>query len=171
MARESIGRFSRRRPDPYVLDGLLGGPALPDGYVRRRRRLPRDRPRTRRSSTRRPVMQLNRLFYLSTAPEFFPIICEKLGAAGLHRAPEARAQDRDREAVRVRPGLGPRAEPAGARGLRGVAGLPDRPLPRQGDRPEPHGAPVRQRPVRAGLEPQLHRPRPDHRGGGHRNRG
>ena len=48
-------------------------------------------------------------------------------------------------------------------GLRRAAGLPHRPLPGQGDRPEHAGVPLRQRHVRADLEPQLHRPRPDHR--------
>ena len=32
---------------------------------------------------------LNRVFYLSTAPQFFPLICAKLGAAGLHRCERA----------------------------------------------------------------------------------
>ena len=39
--------------------------------------------------------------------------------------------------------------------------LPHRPLPRQGGRTEHPGVPIRQRPVRADLEPQLHRPHPD----------
>ena len=49
-------------------------------------------------------------------------------------------------------------------------GLPHRPLPGQGDGPERPGVPLRQRALRAALEPQLHRPRPDHRGRGHRHR-
>jgi glucose-6-phosphate 1-dehydrogenase len=40
-------------------------------------------------------------------------------------------------------------------------GLPDRPLPGQGGGPEHPGVPLRQRSVRADLEPQLHRPHPD----------
>ena len=59
---------------------------------------------------------------------------------------------------------------ARAVGLRGAPGLPHRPLPGQGDRPEHDGVPVRQRHVRAAVEPQLHRQRPDHRGRGHRHR-
>ena len=58
----------------------------------------------------------------------------------------------------------------GAEGAGRVAGVPDRPLPGQGDRPEHAGVPVRQRHVRADLEPQLHRLRPDHGGRGHRHR-
>ena len=57
-----------------------------------------------------------------------------------------------------------------ARGLRGAPDLPHRPLPGQGDGPEPDGAALRQRAVRAGLEPQLHRSRADHGGRGHRHR-
>src|SRR5205807_7970277 len=32
---------------------------------------------------------LNRVFYLSTAPEFFPVICEQLGEAGLAQCQKA----------------------------------------------------------------------------------
>ena len=48
--------------------------------------------------------------------------------------------------------------------------LPDRPLPRQGDRPEPAGAAVRQHDVRAGVERQLRRLGADHDGRGRRHR-
>ena len=41
--------------------------------------------------------------------------------------------------------------------------LPHRPLPRQRDRPEHPGVPLRQRHLRADLEPPLRRPRADHR--------
>ena len=44
--------------------------------------------------------------------------------------------------------------------------LPHRPLPRQGNRPEPDGAALRQQHLRAALEPEIHRPRADHRGRG-----
>ena len=36
--------------------------------------------------------QLNRVFYLSTAPQFFAAICAKLGAAGLHRREDAQTR-------------------------------------------------------------------------------
>ena len=55
--------------------------------------------------------------------------------------------------------------------LRRVAGLPHRPLPGQGHRPQPAGVPLRQRHLRAALEPALRRPRADHRGRGPRRRG
>ena len=55
-------------------------------------------------------------------------------------------------------------EPRGRQGLPRVAGLPHRPLPGQGDRPQPAGLPLRQRDLRAALEPPLRRPRADHGG-------
>ena len=55
------------------------------------------------------------------------------------------------------------AERRAARGLRRGADLPDRPLPRQGGGAEHPRVPLRQRPVRADLEPQPHRPRADRR--------
>ena len=45
--------------------------------------------------------RLDRIFYLSTAPEFFPLIAGKLGAAGLNQCETAIGADRDREAVRL----------------------------------------------------------------------
>ena len=88
MAREAIERFSRRRPDPYVLDALLAGMRyLPgtfdddDVYG--------DLDRTLDDVDSDSGVQLNRLFYLATAPQFFPVICAKLGAAGLHRSEAA----------------------------------------------------------------------------------
>ncbi len=77
---------------------------------------------------------------------------------------------RDREAVRARPRLGPRAEPPGRRRARRAPDLPHRPLPGQGDGPEHPGVPLRQLDLRAALEPQVRRPRPDHDGRGHRRR-
>ena len=63
-----------------------------------------------------------------------------------------------------------RAQRRTAQGLRRGPDLPDRPFPRQGAGAEHPGLPVRQRPVRADLEPQLHRPRPDRRAGDARYR-
>ena len=76
-----------------------------------------------------------------------------------------------REAVRARPEVA-RASSTTIVDERLPAGLgvPHRPLPRQGDRPEHPGAAVRQPAVRADLERQLRRPRADHDGRGHRHR-
>ena len=108
----------------------------------------------------------NRLFYLATQPSQFADIVAQLGRVGPRsRAPRRRlAPHRHREAVRPRPRLGEEAQPRGRQGLPRVAGLPHRPLPRQGDRPQPAGLPLRQRHLRAALEPTLRRPRADHRG-------
>ena len=97
------------------------------------------------------------LYYLSLPPSAMAATVEALGEAGLGAG---RPRDH-REAVRHRPRLGPRAERAAALGLRGALHLPDRPLPRPRGGAEPAGAALRQRHVRAGLEPQPHRPRPD----------
>ena len=76
----------------------------------------------------------------------------------------------DREAVRPRPALGAGAQRDRQRRLPRGRGLPHRPLPRQGDRPEPAGPAVRQRALRADLERPPRRPRADHDGRGHRRR-
>ena len=57
------------------------------------------------------------------------------------------------------------------RALRRGRGLPHRPLPRQGDRPEPARAAVRERDLRADLEPAVRRPHPDHGRRDDRDRG
>ena len=146
MARVSIERFSRRRPDRDVLDGLLAEMrfvpgAFDDDEVYG------ELDRVLREFDDRAGYALNRVFYLATAPQFFRLICEKLGAAGLQPLRPSGHEDRDREAVRPRPRLGARAERARALRVRGIAGVPDRSLPGQGDRSEPDGAAVRQRAV------------------------
>jgi glucose-6-phosphate 1-dehydrogenase len=82
MARESIERFSRRTPDAKVLAGLIEEMkyvpgAFDDDEVYR------ELDRTLREFDDRAGQTLNRVFYLSTAPQFFPVISTKLGAAGL----------------------------------------------------------------------------------------
>jgi glucose-6-phosphate 1-dehydrogenase len=87
-ARDSIARFSRQRPDANVLEGLVDGMRYVQGsfddddvYVQLRRTLEEFDIRAGR--------KLDRVFYLSTAPEFFPLIAGKLGAAGLDQAQDA----------------------------------------------------------------------------------
>ena len=88
VARESIERFSRRRPDADVLDGLLSDLRYVPGTF--------DDPavyaelgRVLAEFDKQAGHALNRVFYLSTAPQFFPVIAEQIGAAGLGQAPDA----------------------------------------------------------------------------------
>jgi glucose-6-phosphate 1-dehydrogenase len=88
MARESIERFSRRRPDPKVLNGLIdemryvpGAFDDDDVYAQLHKVL--------RDFDQRAGQDLNHVFYLSTAPQFFPVIAGKLGAGGLNRERDA----------------------------------------------------------------------------------
>ena len=83
MARESIERFSRRRTDPDVLHGLLCDMRYLSGSF------DDDQvygalERTLGEFDELAGERLNRIFYLSTAPEFFPVISLKLGSAGLN---------------------------------------------------------------------------------------
>ena len=87
-ARESIDRFSRRRPDPDVLDGVLANFQYAAGTFD-------DEDLYRRLKEALDGLDaglgtpLNRIFYLSTAPEFFPVITGRLGEAGLNVAEDA----------------------------------------------------------------------------------
>jgi glucose-6-phosphate 1-dehydrogenase len=86
-ARESISSFSRRKPDKDVLDGLLGGLRYipgsfddPEVYNRIKAAIG--------EFEERAGYPLNRVFYMSTAPQFFPVIAEQLGSSGLHETEE-----------------------------------------------------------------------------------
>jgi glucose-6-phosphate 1-dehydrogenase len=81
---QAIRRFSRRKPDEDVLKSLLGNVKYVPGTF--------DEPSV--YGALREVLDgfeaeagepLNRAFYLSTAPSFFPVIVEKLGASELSR--------------------------------------------------------------------------------------
>ena len=104
------------------------------------------------------------LFYLATPPSEFAVIAGQLGKAGLlTESDNALAAPHHREAVRPRPAVRGGAQQGNpGRGARG-AGLPHRPLSRQGDGAEHPGLPLRQRLRRAAVEPRPHRPRADHR--------
>jgi glucose-6-phosphate 1-dehydrogenase len=84
LARESIQQFSRRTPDDQVLDGLVGRMyylGIPFD----------DTPNYAKLGTKMDELDeegaqpLNRVYYLSTAPEFFPVITEAIKENGLHR--------------------------------------------------------------------------------------
>jgi glucose-6-phosphate 1-dehydrogenase len=82
-AGEAIERYSRTRPDPDVLRELLArmhyvscGFDDPRGYASLSQKLG--------AIDGEAGQSLNRIFYLSTSPTFFPVIVERLGAAGLN---------------------------------------------------------------------------------------
>jgi glucose-6-phosphate 1-dehydrogenase len=81
---EAIRAFSRRTPDPDVLAGLLENVKYVPGTF--------DDPavyeqlgQTLDEFDEQDGERLNRAFYLSTAPEFFPVIVGQLGGNGLSR--------------------------------------------------------------------------------------
>jgi glucose-6-phosphate 1-dehydrogenase len=84
MARESIVKYSRRKPDDKVLEKLLEQVRYVPGtfdddsvYQRLDEQL--------KQFDADGGISFNRLFYLSTAPMFFPVILGKLGEHGLNR--------------------------------------------------------------------------------------
>jgi glucose-6-phosphate 1-dehydrogenase len=90
-ARASIEKFSRRKPDPNVLEGLLANARYVPGsfdddavYA--------ELERTLSEFDQQAGHPLDRVFYLSTAPEFFPVIAGKLGAAGLNDTEKAQVR-------------------------------------------------------------------------------
>ncbi len=81
----AIERHSRRRPDPQVLDALLKQVR----YVAGTFDDPGAYERLGQAATAfddEAGVAFNRVYYLSTAPEFFPVIVGALGTAGLQRA-------------------------------------------------------------------------------------
>ncbi len=91
MARQSIERFSRHKPDPAVLDGLLADMRYVPGTF------DDDEVYTQldgalREFDDRAGRRLDRVFYLSTAPQFFPVIAGKLGGSGLHEIEDAQVR-------------------------------------------------------------------------------
>jgi glucose-6-phosphate 1-dehydrogenase len=87
-AREAIASYSRRTPDPEVLDGLLerlryvSGPFDAESVYR-------GIDTVADEFDRDAGITHNRCFYLSTAPGFFPVIVRALGSAGVAQHAEA----------------------------------------------------------------------------------
>jgi glucose-6-phosphate 1-dehydrogenase len=88
MAIEAIKEFSRRKPDEKVLDALLEHVRYVPGTF--------DDPsvyskldETLDEFDEKAGEPLNRAFYLSTAPAFFPVIVEAIGKAGLDQVSKA----------------------------------------------------------------------------------
>jgi glucose-6-phosphate 1-dehydrogenase len=88
QAAEAIRTYSRRTPDPAVLDALLEGARFVPGPFD-------DDPLYDALASalgdcdEQAGEPLNRAFYLSTAPEFFGVIVERLGAHGLNCGEDA----------------------------------------------------------------------------------
>jgi glucose-6-phosphate 1-dehydrogenase len=84
-AAASIRRFSRRQPDAAVLDRLLGRVRYVGGGFDEPALYERIGAACARLDDE-AGLPLNRCFYLATAPAFFPVVVEALGAHGLeHR--------------------------------------------------------------------------------------
>src|SRR3712207_52025 len=88
MARESIAEHSRRETDSQVLESLLGriryvGGTFDDHTVYERL------DTCALEYDEEAGIPFNRVFYLSTAPSFFPVIVRQLGAHGLDRREDA----------------------------------------------------------------------------------
>jgi glucose-6-phosphate 1-dehydrogenase len=83
-ARDAITQYSRRPPDERVLGALLtsmryvAGGFDDDAVYGRIAELAA-------GFDEQAALPMNRCYYLSTAPAFFPVIVGKLGEAGLHR--------------------------------------------------------------------------------------
>jgi glucose-6-phosphate 1-dehydrogenase len=84
----SIERFSRRRPDPNVLEGLLNDTRYVQGSFDDDQ-VYTELARTLAEFDAQAGRKLDRVFYLSTAPEFFPVIAGKLGAHNLDHSDHA----------------------------------------------------------------------------------
>jgi glucose-6-phosphate 1-dehydrogenase len=87
----SIERYSRRMPDQNVLQGLLEDTRYVQGSFDDDQ-VYSELERTLEEFDEQAGRQLDRVFYLSTAPEYFPLIASKIGAAGLNRAENAQTR-------------------------------------------------------------------------------
>ena len=88
QAAEAIREFSRRDVDEQVLEALLADARYISGSFDDETMYPRLSEALDGFDTT-AGQQLNRAFYLSTAPEFFPVIVEALGEHGLTERPQA----------------------------------------------------------------------------------
>ena len=80
IVRESIARFSRQTPDPKVLDSLLKDMRYVSGTFDDDNAYS-ELDRVLKEFDERAGHPMNRVFYLSTAPDFFPVIAGKIGEA------------------------------------------------------------------------------------------
>jgi glucose-6-phosphate 1-dehydrogenase len=89
--RDSIERFSRHKPDPNVLQGLVANMRYVPGSFDQDR-VYSELDRTLGEFDEEAGQPLDRVFYLSTAPQFFPVIAGKLGAARLNQCEKSHAR-------------------------------------------------------------------------------
>ncbi len=152
------------------VDGGAGGLARPASSATWRRDpgdaedLRAPGARRSRSSTRESGTGGNYLFYLAVPPSLFDDCIEQPRRS---RGSRRKRKGRWRRVIIEKP-FGHDLESARALNrqirevLDGAADLPHRSLPRQGDGAEHPGLPLRQRHLRADLEPPLRRSRADH---------
>ncbi len=88
MAKQSIERYSRHRPDPAVLDGLLRDMRYVAGTFDEDK-VYDEIDRILCDFDARAGLQHNRIYYLSTAPEFFPIIAGEIGGQRMDACEQA----------------------------------------------------------------------------------
>jgi glucose-6-phosphate 1-dehydrogenase len=87
MARESIEQYSRRQPDPQVLDKLLAQLRYVPGTFDDDSVFDHLEQELAKFDEEAGIA-FNRIFYLSTAPSFFSLIVQKLGEHGLDKHEE-----------------------------------------------------------------------------------
>jgi glucose-6-phosphate 1-dehydrogenase len=88
VARESIATYSRRPPDEQVLEKLLERVRYVPGTFDEDSVFEQLKGQLAEFDEE-AGNAFNRIFYLSTAPNFFALIVKKLGDHGLHKHPEA----------------------------------------------------------------------------------
>jgi glucose-6-phosphate 1-dehydrogenase len=88
IVKESIERFSRQKPDPDVLDGLLKDVKYVPGTFDDDN-VYSELDKVLKEFDDQAGHPMNRVFYLSTAPEFFPVVAGKIGEAGLTKCEKA----------------------------------------------------------------------------------
>jgi glucose-6-phosphate 1-dehydrogenase len=88
MMRESIQKYSRRKPDDQVLDKLLESVRYVPGVFDDDSVYDKLDEQLKEFDSEAGI-EFNRLFYLSTSPAFFATIIDKLGSHGLNRHEDA----------------------------------------------------------------------------------
>jgi glucose-6-phosphate 1-dehydrogenase len=88
VAKDAIQKFSRRTPDPTVLDSLLSRVRYVPGNFDDADLFSKINEITEHEDEEAGIV-FNRIFYLSVAPQFFETITEQLGKTGMNRHEDA----------------------------------------------------------------------------------